>query len=319
MSSAKSADVAKRVIAVFSSSSATGTSCVRELLSKCSSAPNNSSNSRSTRTIRALFRSKDKAALLESQFSKQIESGELQIVSGYDGYDSESKLALAFEGADVAVLVTPHDLSRGFTDDAMLSMNMIRAANNAGVKHIVNVGSWTVNEPEQLSMIANRFISPEETLKQLQASWTSLRAGFFNANLVQMFGPQLKAGNVIKFPIVAFAPVNTVDIGKVAAAIASVGGVGHESKTYEITGPQIHSTSEMVEIFSRALDRNITHEEVSASVFGGEAFPPPLRQLLTYLESRGKTAAPHSKDVENITEMPASTLEEWIRDNKNVF
>ncbi len=38
---------------------------------------------------------------------------------------------------------------------------MIEAAEQAGVKHVVFVGSWTVNAAEAIPVIATRFVEPE--------------------------------------------------------------------------------------------------------------------------------------------------------------
>ena len=65
---------------------------------------------------------------------------------------------------------------------------MMNAAKAGGVKHIINIGSWTVHEPTALSMLADRFVEPEEYLQTLGVGWTSLRSGYFNPNLAMAFG-----------------------------------------------------------------------------------------------------------------------------------
>ena len=109
---------------------------------------------------------------------------------GFDAYAGAESLAAAFGGAETAVLVTPHDVTRGFGDDAMLMETMVSAAELAGVKHIVNIGSWTIHQPDNVSMIAKRFISPESRLGALQngTTYTNLRAGFFMPNFVMQVG-----------------------------------------------------------------------------------------------------------------------------------
>jgi hypothetical protein len=79
------------------------------------------------------------------------------VATGFDAYDGSTSLVTAFDGADVAVLVTPHAGPVQFGDDAMLQERMICAATEAGVKHIVNIGSWTVNAAKPLSLLSGRF------------------------------------------------------------------------------------------------------------------------------------------------------------------
>jgi uncharacterized protein YbjT (DUF2867 family) len=91
-----------------------------------------------------------------------------------------STLTQAFEGADYAVIVTPHDAAGGMEvsffrlllfclltkntrrqNDALFTCNMIAAAEQTGVKHVVFVGSWTVGAVEAIPEIAKRFVQPE--------------------------------------------------------------------------------------------------------------------------------------------------------------
>jgi len=107
---------------------------------------------------------------------------------GVDACKPET-LATSFEGVDVAVIVTPLDYSRGMSDDAQLTINMVNAAYEAGVSHVVYVGSWTVNAPDGVPMLATRFAPTEARLVELSKAgddkaarkmgYTFLRSGYF--------------------------------------------------------------------------------------------------------------------------------------------
>ena len=203
------------------------------------------------------------------------EHSTLTSVTGFDGEQSTSKLAEAFRGSDCAVLVTPHDISRGFSQDARISMNMMSAAAEAGVKHIVNIGSWTVNDPQSVSMLADRFVLPEAKLRELAHknagfSWTSIRAGFFMGNFINLFS-SIRESDTIKFPNeCVFAPVDVRDVGAAAAGVAGAvvdGGARiHDTKCYEVSGPERLSIDEMTSKFSNGLGRDIKAVHVSAEV-----------------------------------------------------
>ena len=200
-------------VAVVVASSNTGAACVKALR-----------NQDAVRvSVRAAFRSADKAELYKAEAGL---SANVEVISGVDAYDTAS-LGNAFAGCETAVVVTPHDMSRGFDDDAMLTLNMINAAVASGVKHLIYVGSWTVTEPDGVGMIAKRFIPAEKKLEELISSnpdftFSSLRSGFFNLNLVNMFG-SLRKGNELRFPKeCSFPPVDPRDVGKAAAALALV-------------------------------------------------------------------------------------------------
>ena len=322
-------------VAVFTASSTTGKACVSALLAR-PDAPE----------VRAVFRSADAAwRTAIDDTTGAFKSDLLEVSTGFDGYDDGDALASAFAGCDAAVIVAPHDLSRGFADDAMLTKNMMVAAAAAGVEHIVSIGSWTVNAPGEddrgVSMLANRFVSPEQKLRELASSssssssspssasslaWTSLRSGFFmSPNLVNMFGASLRKSDTLYFPqALAFPPVDPRDVGRVAAAVAAEGPSVHGGKAYEVSGPEMLTTDEMVAIFADVLGRDI-HLPRTDPALDAEAFvalaglPPPLAQLMYYMEIEGAGAIPLSQDVRAVTGVDAVSLREWVEEHAEAF
>jgi uncharacterized protein YbjT (DUF2867 family) len=303
-------------VAVFTASSNSGDACVLHLLTKYAGRV----------AVRAVFRTDDKAVALRASGmgSTALANETLEIVTGYDAYKSEAALRGAFDAADVAVIVTPHDPTRGFADDSDLTIKMINAAASSGVKHIVLVGSWTCNNPVDVSMIATRFIAPEKELAALaEISWTSLRSGFFFGNLIPQFG-SLRAGDALRYPeACAFAPVDPRDVGRCAAAVAadaiSTPGT-HASKCYEISGPQLMTAEEMAVVMAASLERpGITLSPLSVEDFATK-LPPPLAQLMRYMNCAGPAAIPFEANqiVELIGE-PANTLAEWAKEHKEAF
>lgn len=101
---------------------------------------------------------------------------------------------------------------------------------------MVYVGSWTVNYEEDMSIIASRFASTENLLRerqqQLGVSFTILRAGFFASNLVHLVAPTVKQHGRVELPDGFVVPaVDTRDIGSSAAAVmASFGDHSHGEK-----------------------------------------------------------------------------------------
>ena len=313
-------------VAVFTASSTTGKACVSALLAR-PDAPE----------VRAVFRSADAAwRTAIDDTTGAFRSELLEVSTGFDGYDDGDALAAAFTGCDAAVIVAPHDLSRGFADDAMLAENMMVAAAAAGVEHIVSIGSWTVNAPGEddrgVSMLANRFVSPELKLTELKSSsasslaWTSLRSGsFMGPNLLNLFGASLRKSDTLYFPqALAFPPVDPRDVGRVAAAVAAEGPSMHGGKAYEVSGPEMLTTDEMVAIFADVLGRDI-HLPRTDPTLDAEAFvalaslPPPLAQLMGYMEREGAGAIPLSQDVRAVTGVDAVSLREWVEEHAEAF
>lgn len=165
----------KPIATIITASSNTGAACIEELLTRYAGSV----------VVRAVFRSEDKAVALRA---KQAENPDLQVVVGVDASKPDS-LAPAFEGAELAYIVTPLEHGRGFGEDADLNANMVNAAVAAGVRHIVFGGSWTVNALERVPDIAHRFAGTEALLRSLAAegklTWTSIRGGWYSQNTVR--------------------------------------------------------------------------------------------------------------------------------------
>lgn len=310
-------------IALFAASSQTGRAAVSTLLGWEGRAPY-------MHGVRAVFRSEEKAgamakeATLRSSNKTRPPEAELSFASGFDAYDPPSKLAEAFSDSDVAILVTPHDPSRGFADDAMLQKNMMDAAVSGGVKHIVSVGSWTVRDAEHVPLLAARFAAPEDHLDTLGVGWTSIRAGFFNPNLANLFG-SLRTSDEIRFPAeCAFAPCDPRDVGRVAATVAadvaSERG-DHSGATYDVSGPELFTVADMAEVFAQALERpNICLAPTNVEEHAGTMPSPALEELLLHMGRKGASAVPFAPGaVKELTGEDAVSLYEWIKANKDLF
>jgi uncharacterized protein YbjT (DUF2867 family) len=241
---------------------------------------------------------------------------------GIDANVPESMYPL-FKNTQIALIITPHDPSAGIHRDAELTRNMILAAVDSGVEHIVFVGSWTVLHKDRISEIAARFVDSEELLANLGVKCTSLRCGFFNQNLVGMFGHGIKNYGKIMFPRVYIPAVNTDDIGKSAAAIIMDQGKGHEGKCYDISGPQMLSfdsqdkETNFAEIFSNVLGKRIEYQEKRVDEFKG-VVPDYLYQLFEYMSSEQQNAIPLSDDVFKLTGQH-SRFSDWLIQNKKAF
>jgi len=295
----------KRIAAVITASSNAGAACVQRLIELAPAGVE----------VRAVFRTEAKAASLAGTPRDNV-----SVVTGPDASAPESLVA-AFTGAETAVIVTPHDASRGMADDAALTAAMVNAAIDQGVKHIIYVGSWTVGAQDDLPALATRFAPTEALLRERAEAgavqWTFLRSGFFFSNFAGMFG-SLKAGDKLRFPAVAIPPMDPSAMGHVAAAIIADGGTKHYGKVYDVSGPELLTTAEMAAVFADALGRPITHEDVSVDEFCAP-LPPFLQELVAYLSAKQADAIPLSADVEAVTGSKPKSLREWVGENPGLF
>ena len=98
----------------------------------------------------------------------------------------------------------------------------------------------------------------------------------------------------------------------------------HGGKAYELSGPEMLTTDEMVAIFADVLGRDI-HLPRTDPTLDAEAFvalaslPPPLAQLMGYMEREGAGAIPLSQDVRAVTGVDAVSLREWVEEHAEAF
>ncbi|KAI8895431.1 hypothetical protein BC833DRAFT_601346 [Globomyces pollinis-pini] len=229
-----------------------------------------------------------------------------------------SSLKKAFKDIKSALIVTPLDHSKGFGNDSLMTCNMIEEAVAAGVKYIVLVGSWTVNEPVKCNGIASRFLEAEALLKKLEKEhglqWTVLRGGYFIQNLL-MNASIVKSGEPIYGVNTIYPPIDSKDIGKCAATCLLQGPEKHHGKCYELSGPKRISLSEFFELLGKSLGKKLDFRPIPASE---ASVPPFLKELLLFMEANPE-GVPFSQDVGNLIGDQWTDVPTWIEANKHIF
>jgi uncharacterized protein YbjT (DUF2867 family) len=88
----------------------------------------------------------------------------------------------------------------------------------------------------------------ERTIETSGIEWTYLRAGMFALNARHFWGPQIRAGDVVRWPYLA-APTAPVDERDIAAvAVRTLTEDGHAGMEYVLTGAQSLSQHEQISI-----------------------------------------------------------------------
>ena len=244
------------------------------------------------------------------------------MVTGVDASKSDT-LSKAFENAERALIVTPHDPTQGFSNDANLTETMINHAVQNGVKYITVVGSWTVNNPKEIQIISSRFVSSENLLEKLGKEkglkWTVLRGGFFMENLLMDNVKQAAINDsAFNFPKVFVPMVDTRDIGKSAAACLAAANIDqHHGKKYEMNGPELLSGEDVARVLGKVLGKQIEYRETPKEV-AKKFMPEAVSQIFEFMIDHGKQAVPFTQDVKNLTGQN-STLETFLSEHKSFF
>jgi uncharacterized protein YbjT (DUF2867 family) len=106
----------------------------------------------------------------------------------------------------------------------------------------------------------------EQIERGIEASglqWTFLRPGMFAANALRWWAPQIRAGDVVRWPHLA-APTAPIDERDIAAvAVRALCEDGHAEAEYVLTGPQSLSQFEQLSTIGRVIGRSLRIEEIS--------------------------------------------------------
>ena len=103
----------------------------------------------------------------------------------------------------------------------------------------------------------------ERLIETSGLQWTFLRPGMFAANALSWWAPQIRAGDVVRWPYLA-APTAPIDERDIAAvAVRALCEDGHAGAEYVLTGPQSLSQFEQVSTIGRVIGRSLRIEEIS--------------------------------------------------------
>lgn len=157
----------------------------------------------------------------------------------------------------------------------------------------------------------------EQEIKAAARSWAFLRPGMFAANAVTWWAPQIRAGNVVRWPYL-LAPTAPVDERDIAAAAVHALRDDQQSD-YVLTGPESLTQREQIETIAEVLRRPLIAQEMTP----GEA----RRELLAIIPSpaivnmllAAWAAALGQPALVTSTVTPARTFREWVTDHAGLF
>jgi uncharacterized protein YbjT (DUF2867 family) len=163
----------------------------------------------------------------------------------------------------------------------------------------------------------------ERSIETSGRQWTFLRPGMFAANALSWWAPQIRAGDVVRWPYLA-APTAPIDERDIAAvAVRALCEDGHAGAEYVLTGPQSLSQFEQVSMIGSVLSRSLRIEEITPDEARRELLGigplPAVNMLLNAWAAAVGQPAHVTSTVAEITGMPARTLVDWATDNAGEF
>jgi uncharacterized protein YbjT (DUF2867 family) len=150
-----------------------------------------------------------------------------------------------------------------------------------------------------------------------------LRPGMFASNALHWWAPQVRTGDVVRWPYAAAetAPIDARDVAAVAARVLL--DARHARGDHVLTGPASLSQAAQVDAIGEAVGRSLRFEELSPDEFRREtvgAWPEGVAEMLlaAWAATLGRPAFVTSA-VEDILGVPARTIGEWAAAHAGAF
>ena len=224
--------------------------------------------------VRAVVRSPDKASDLAAR-GVEVVTADL---------DDEAALTTALQGVDglYFLVAPPFDAPDPVAVNVARGRNVVRAAQQAGVGHVVLLSSVGAQHPDGTGPIKSLH-HIENALRDSGLPSTFLRAGYFAQNWGQVAVPATSDGVLPSF-VAAEAVVPTVDvrdIGRTAAELLADGPRG--VRVVELAGPADVTPSQVAESFASIVGRPVQVAAYPAEAAKGalvqQGLPQPIAAM----------------------------------------
>jgi NAD(P)H dehydrogenase (quinone) len=177
-------------------------------------------------------------------------------------YRKPETLVPALRGITRLVLISSGDFDARFAQH----LNVIRAAHEAGVGHIVYTSILKGHASPMA--IAEDHKETEKAIAATGIPATILRNGWYTENHTGSLGGALAAGAMIgSAGNGRLSSAARADYADAIAAVAA--GKGHEGKTYELAGDNAHTMADIAAEVSRLTGRTIPYNSMPMEAYAG--------------------------------------------------
>ncbi|MFJ1797123.1 NAD(P)H-binding protein [Kitasatospora griseola] len=200
--------------------------------------------------------------------------------------------------------------------------DILGAARQAGVEHVVLVSSITVQTHPHLSPAAEN-LAVERLLQDSGMAWTILRPTQFASNAL-MWAASIREKETVRMPYadIGLPTIHPADIASVTRVALTE--PGHRGRTYALTGPERVTARQQVGSIAAALGQEVPFAEIGreeaharmATVFGAEA----ADAVLDVMGGDVNEALQQVRDtVAQVTGSPARPFRQWASENATAF
>jgi (4-alkanoyl-5-oxo-2,5-dihydrofuran-3-yl)methyl phosphate reductase len=254
--------------------------------------------------VRVLVRDPQRVAHLDARVQRAV--GDL---------DAVHTLSAAIAGVHAIYLIAYWDHQ---------IQNVIATAKTNGVRHIVRQSTIEAGAVPPIGP-GTWHRAQEVLIEQAGVAWTHLRPTMMMVNTIQWWAESVRRQRTVFFPggDGRVSPVGARDIA--AAARSVLTQPGHEGRAYDVTGPELLTIGQMVDVLLRVLGTPLQYVDVPEQASGEhmtkQGLSPTLVAALveTLGALRSSRFAYVADTVERLTGRRGRTYEAWCRENIDAF
>lgn len=231
--------------------------------------------------------------------------------------DDPASLDRAFDGAERAFLMSAQPV--GSAAQPTHDLRLVRAAQRAGVRHIVKLSVYSVRGDDVLDMWHREA---EAAVMDSGLDWTLLRPGRFMSNALY-WAPMIRRGDTVHIPFAdrPAAPIDPADIAAIAAAALTADD--HRNVAYQLSGPEVLTPAEELRILATTLGRPLrlvepTTDEAKAGLLRSGMSEPVVEAVVARILTGGE-GAEVLPTVEQVLGRPPVTFDAWARKHAGAF
>ncbi|KJH71041.1 SDR family oxidoreductase [Aliterella atlantica] len=257
--------------------------------------------------VRAMVRDRQQASAIAAPNVAVVEAD----------FDRPETLLAALNGVERAFLVT-NSSERAQAQQ----MAFVELAKQSGVAHIVKLSQYAANTNSPVRFL-RYHAAVEAAIRASGMAYTFLRPNLFMQSLLN-FRRAIATKNAF-YAAIGDAKVSAVDVRDIAeVAVATLTASGHEGKTYDLTGPQALSHTEMAQYISHATGRQITFVDITPetmldtllSVLPAWQAEGLIEDYAHYRRGEASAIAP---SVQDVTGKAPRSFETFARDYAQMF